>query len=493
MIEHHPDLLIAVGREALEQDPERVIPLLLDQVRPGEDLRESDSRSEKPLSVLTTWATGPPLGGQDVTYRRSSLLRGADRWRHRGGDSGVAVRAMCIALTTRSDYATADPGAGRTVILHFDLLTNHHIESLKALWPLVRQAVDATDRAPWADLLELASAWSAPLPPPHGHIPDETSRAMRSFAEIMLRDLSDSSRLHPGVQHQLKANADRVGLSITVTLDPEFESLHQRLDPVETVETVDAGPLDSVVEAWEHRSIEEMTRTLAWIESEADLAGIRRPRWSTNVCARLAKRVANPLAIAENFIDHRLPADVVGPFISEVAKANHVRWPTLAGRCLGIDDYRVLGIRIVVTHADPPADLLTTALTAAGSVPQQIDTWCLLAEVPAATLSKMLSFMDARVAVAAAIGCWCWHSNTREDDRQLPDGWREAILRAPADETRLSQHEGVLAKRDPVEEQPIGGTLVAVEVRTGRPELGIVGSGENSSRDRVRIGFTPTR
>ena len=62
-------------------------------------------------------------------------------------------------------------------------------------------------------------------------------------------------------------------------------------------------------------------------------------------------------------------------------------------------------------------------------------------EVPPATLHKMLGSADARVAVAAAIGCWCGHSRATEDDRRLPDGWRDAILRAPSDETRLSQHE----------------------------------------------------
>ena len=37
VIERHPDQLLGVAREALEQDPERVIPLLLDQVRAGKN------------------------------------------------------------------------------------------------------------------------------------------------------------------------------------------------------------------------------------------------------------------------------------------------------------------------------------------------------------------------------------------------------------------------------------------------------------------------
>ena len=441
VMERHPDLLLAVGHEALEQDPERVIPLLLDRVRAEEELRAVDSLSKEPLGILTRWATGPSRGGQDLVYRRSSLLRGADRWRRRGGDPSAAIRAMCIALAPSSDYATADPGVGRTLTLHYDLVSQHHIESLKKLWPMVPQAVRETDCAPWADLVRLAFGWLAPWPPPHGHVPDEVRAAMRSFADRMLRDLADVSRAHPGVQHELKATGEWAGLNIAVTLDSEFEALHQQLDPDEAVKMMNAGPLDSVVEAWERRPLDEMTRTLASIESEAHLAGICYPRWSPYLCAELAKRVPEPVAVAEAFLEHGLPADLVGPFVLQAATANHLRWPALAGRCLGTDDYRVLGIRAVATHAEPPPELLATALRTAGDFSQQVDAWCLRGEVPPATLQKMLRSTDARVAVAAAIGCWCGHSRAIEDDHRLPDGWREAILRAPADETRLSQHE----------------------------------------------------
>ncbi len=340
MMERHPDLLLAVGREALEQDPERVIPLLLDRVCAGEELRAADSLSEKPLGILTRWATGPPRRGQDLLYRRSSLLRGADRWRRQGGDPSAAIRAMCIALAPRSDYATADPGAGRTITLHYDLLLQHHIESLKKLWPMVSQAVRETDRAPWTDLVGLAFGWLAPWAPPHGHVPDEIRTAMRSFADRMLRDLADVSRGHPGVQHELKVTGERAGLNIAVTLDPEFEALHQKLGPDETVKMMKAGPLDSVVEAWERQPLKEMTRTLARIESEAGLAGIRYPRWSPYLCAELAKRVPDPVAVAENFMDHRLPFDLVGPFVLQAASTNRPRWPVLVDRCLDTDDYR---------------------------------------------------------------------------------------------------------------------------------------------------------
>ena len=441
VVDRHPGRLLAVGREALEQAPEEVIPLLLNQVCAGKDPAGADALSEKPLDVLTKWATGPSPSGQDLLYRRSSLLRAADRWRRQGGDPNTAIRAICIALAPSSDYATVDPGAGLTMTVHHDLLALPHIESLGELWPIAREAVREADRAPWRDLKELAFSWLIPWVPLDGHVSDEIRAAMRSFANRMLRDLADVSRRHPGVQHELGATGERAGLNLSVTLDPEFEALYQELDSDEADRMMKDGPPHSVVEAWERQSVQEMTRMLAQIESEADLAGIQYPRWSPYLCRALAKRVSEPVAVAEAFLEHKLPADLVGPFVRQAATTNDPRWPALAGRCLDTADYRVLGIHAVVTHDKPPSELLATALEAAGDFPQQVDTFCLRGEVPPGTLRKMFCSTDARVAVAAAIGYWCGHCRKTDDDCRLPDGWREAILRAPADNARLSQHE----------------------------------------------------
>ena len=441
VVERHSDRLLAVGREALKQDPERVIPLLLDQASAGKEPLAADLLSEKPLDILKRWATGPSPTSQELLYRRSSLLRTAHRWRCQGGDPSVAIRATCIALAPSSLYSTVDPGAGRTVTFHHDFLAPHHIESLRELWPIVPEAVREAGRAPWRDLMGLAFDWLHPLALRHGPVSDETRKAMDSFAACMLRDLAEVSRGNPGVQHELGAAGGRAGLNLAVTLDPEFEALYQELDTGEAATMMEAGPPDSVVEAWERKPLEQMARELARIESEADLAGLHYPRWSPYLCRELAKRVSEPVAVAEAFLDRELPADLVRPFILQAATTNHPRWPALVDRCLDTADYRVLGIHAVVTHPAPPPDLLVTALEIAGDFPEKIDAFCLLGEVPSDTLNQMFCSTDARVAVAAAIGYWCGHCRATESDCRFPDGWREAILRAPADDTQLSQHE----------------------------------------------------
>ena len=488
VVARRPGRLLEVARQVLEHAPETAIPLLLDRACKTSGLRPEDPLSEDALDVLAKWATRLSPDREDWFYRRATLLHVADRWRCGDGDASTALRAMCIALGPKSEFATTDPGRGRTVSLHFGTLGSRHVEELMGLWSSVLNALRDLDDsdAPWHDLLSLASTWvHYPFDRLLG-IPDEVRKEVKAFAKRIVQDLASISSHHPGLQHQLKATGERAGLNIDVTLDPEFEALHGHLDPDEEIEMMTSGPPDSVLATWERRTLEDMTRSLARIESEASLADIHYPHWTPYLCARLARRLPDPVVVAETFIDHELAVDLVGPFVLQAAKTDQPRWPALVLRCLKSRDLRALGINAAVTHNAPPRDLLSTALNEAGDFPQHVDAWCLRGEVPAATLLQMFCSADARVAVAAAIGHWCRHAAPHagnearqtcsscggevatkavvcslcrcilnveeyrklsfadgaiEEGRRLYGAWQKAILRAPADEMRISQHD----------------------------------------------------
>ena len=336
---------------------------------------------------------------------------------------------MCIALGPKSEYARSDPGRGRTVSLHFGTLGRRHVEELADLWRSALNVLHELDDSemPWHDLLSLVSGWvHYPFDQRFG-IPDEVRSDVLTFANRMIQDLADISRQHPGLQHELKATAEHAGLCIDVTLDPEFEALHQRLDTDEEIEMMKSGPLDSIVEFWERRPIEEMTRRLSRIESEADLAGISYPRWSPYLCAKLAKRVPDPGAVADRFMEDGLPADLVGPFVLRAAKVEQPRWEALVRRCLDDNRLRGLGVYATATHPGPPPGLLSIALDAAGDYARDVDAWCLREEVPPATLLQMFCSANARLAVAAAIGHWCGSYFWTGPVSKMWAGWRQAF------------------------------------------------------------------
>ncbi len=488
-----PGRILEVSGQVLEHAPEAAIPLLLDRVGETGRLGSQDPLSEDPLDALAAWTTRLSPDREEWLYRRSVLVHAADRWRLGGGNTGTALRVMCIALNPKSEYTTSDPGRGRTVNLHFGALGRRQVRALADLWlPVLNVLRDPTDSdPPWRDLLSLVSAWvHYPFDQLLG-ISDEVRSEILTFTNRMLQDLANASRHHAGLQHSLWQAGKPAGLSVDVTLDPDFETLHEHLQPDAEIEMMRSGPPDNMVEAWERRSIEEMVQSLARIDSEENIAGIDYPRWSPRLCARLAERVSTPVAVAKRFMDAGLPADLVEPFIDQGAKKGHPRWPALVRRCLGDDHYRGLAVHVAVTHEDPPQDLLSLALQAAGDFPRHVDTWCLRDEIPAATLQQMLCSADARVAVAAAIGHWCageiqlgtTDATNRvacpscgnevhveavlcrmcsfilkeERFRELPfaDGareaqearrkryecWRRAILRAPADGATVSDHD----------------------------------------------------
>lgn len=488
VIERRPERLLDVAEEVLEHVPETVIPLLLGMVRAADAPRPEPPLSQGPLDVLTRWTTQLPSDRNEWFHRRSTLMRAADRWGRNGGNAIVALRAACVALRPECKYGTTDPGRGQTITIHFDTFSRVQIEQLADLWPtarnLVRQLGDVMD-APWHDLLGLVSDWA--YYPVHSlrEVPGETRSEIKKFTKRMLQDLTDTSRCHPGLQHALKVTGERFGLNVDVTLDPDFEVLHQRLEPGEEMKMMASGPPDDIVEDWERRSPEETARVLARIESEANLAGIGYPRWSPHLCRRLAERVSDPAAVSRTFIKHELPADLVGPFVLRAARSNAPRWPELVRGCLDDSHLRELAIYATVTHAEPPLELLSRALDAAGDFSQSVDTWCLRNEVSPVALLQMFRSTDVRVAAAAAIGYWCGRTvrlareetrtrcsscdsevatkeivcwmcgcilNVEEHKkhtfadgaipaRHLHDAWREAILRAPADELRISQHD----------------------------------------------------
>ena len=488
VIYRRPNRLLDVARDVLEQAPETAIPLLLNQVGNIDGSSPEDVSSADPLEVLAKWATPLSSTREDWFHRRSTLSHVADQWRRDGGDARTALRAMCVALNPKSEFATTDPGRGQTVHLHFGSLGQRHVKDLVALWPSTLNVLRCIDdsETPWPDLLGLVSTWVHYPSDRLLGIPDEVRREVLTFANRMIQDLADISRQHPGIQHKLKATVERAGLNIDVTLDPEFEALHQRLEPNEEIEMMTHGPMDTIVESWERRPVEEMTRTLARIESEANLAGISYPRWSPYLCARLAKRVSEPGAVAERIMEDGLPADLVGPFVLRAVREAQRGYEALIRRCL--DDHRLrrLGIYAIVTHPAPPLGLLSVVLDEAGDYARDVDTWCLRQEVPSATLLQMFRSGDARLAVAAAIGHWCGRANQRAGDepkktcpccgahvatkaavcrmclrvlnkekykqlhfadggiesgRRLYDSWRQAIVRAPADEAPISQHD----------------------------------------------------
>jgi hypothetical protein len=442
VVHHHPDLIVDIASVTLDHAPETVIPMLLDRASKKDQQR--GPWSEDPIQELEDWATGVSPVKEDILYRRSTLVRAANRWWQQGGESSLTIRAMCIALSPGFKYTATDPGAGRRFTWTHGVLREHELQALSELWPAVIEVVRGASATSWRDVFQLARNWLHP--DPRVELPEGARSTLRALVERMLHDLADTSRQHPGVQHRLQALTEEADFTLDLNVDPEFEVLypHERFEE-EDDEHLRAQHVDDLAERWGNRAVEDIATSLAQIEAEAQSADINYPRESPRLCHKLAQSHFDPLFVLDVFMQHDLPADLVQPFASKAATEERPGWISLVKRCIDETPYRWVGVSIALTHPNPPEELLTAALAHAGEMHQLVETCCSRGEVPETTVHKMWRAKDSRVAVAAAIGHW--HAARRgKTPNRLSAAWRHAILRSVDEGSTRSHDEYWLGK-----------------------------------------------
>lgn len=467
MVHDHPELIEETAHATLTFIPETVIPMLLD--REHEAKAPSDSAlQEGPMNKLEIWAKGVSPATENVLYRRTTLIRAADRWWQQNHDSQVALRAMHIAMSPAFEYTKSDPGAGRQIIWTRGRLREHELQALSELWPMALNIARNDPAAPWSALFDLTWDWLHP--DRQVEFSESTQNLMRECAGRMLHDLADVSHSHPGIQHRLRDIAEQAGFTLKLELDPDFETLYPKERIDENYEEIDHAPqTEALATRWGNRSPEEIASFLANIEHEAQQGGIGWPRESVNLCMYLAKLMPHPLEVAETFMHHEIAADLVQPFIYRVSRESLPGWTGLVQSCLEADHYRWVGVSVVITHPDPPAEILSRAVNHASDVRQVIETFCLRGEVPPNTFRTLLESEDSGVAVAAAIGHWLAIRRSRTNDWRN-QAWRRAILRSLEDKNRNSHDAhwiGTILSQDP----PLATEWLQAKLSQGRTVL----------------------
>ena len=439
VITKHPELMMVIAQAALFYVPDTIIPRLLDDVGKGD--YDLGFRSGGPTTELRRWAIriAPTVEIEEVFHRRATLVRATERWWHRTQGHDTAIRMMCIALTPKLDYSALDPGAGMTLNIVRGVYPARLLEQLTELWPTAIGIVRTATNVPWMDLLKVVSDWT--YEDPNLALPEETQALMQQFAERMLRDLVEATSEHPGVQHLLRRETERLRLDIDLTLDPEFEAVFPEMQTFAVEEHLTLAI--SLAERLGSRSIEDIAKLLARIDAEARFAGMNMPSSVLGTaCDRLAEGLTDPAAAVDTFMNHNLPGKVVEPFLRKAVSEESPEWTSLVCRCLDEDLYEQLAVSIIIRHSDPQPDLLAAAILKAGVVLDVVNTGWLWGPVPTETLAAMFHADDFRIAVAAAIGHWNAEPKGAINEA-LTESWRHAFLRSTlydAERSQLSEY-----------------------------------------------------
>ncbi len=424
VLERHPELILEYAQAALLYMPQDAVPKLLSRVGSRSD--PWGIQFDPAMREILQWGIqlSPDIEIAEVGERRQSLVQTTKSWWQQTRLDETAVRVMCLALTPYVDFASPDPGSGTSLNVTYGVYPLPMLDRLARLWPDLLEVVEKASEVPWNDLFALIANWR------HGDpaidLSEETQNFMQSLADRMLLDLAEATREHAGVQHRLRMEMRRSGLSAPLNLDLEFELAY----PERQSFSVDEHSRLAVklTTAMKGKSIEVLAGSLSRIENEARCAGFRGPNSLVeSACSRLAANVFDPLPIVDTLMEHRISADAVAPFLERAANLNSPGWASYLCRCLDDDLYKEFAAGLVVRNTAPLDGLLDAAISKVPEMSGVVREWCARGRVAHQTLEALLCHTDDMVSFSAALGHWCADPRGTVAE-QHGNSWRAAIL-----------------------------------------------------------------
>ncbi len=406
VIKSHPELVLIFSDPGLYYEPASTIPLLLTGAIG--DVRPLHSHTDHPLRRIQDWVLGAFPTTGETERRRCLLMDATASWLKKTGPAAiqVAIHAMCIALSPRFEVRETDPGHGTTLTLRFGLLSDDKLLQVKEHWPKVVNLVKEYKDGSWDVVLGLLHEWLYP----GSQSTERIREVMKAHSLAMATDLIDAAQGHPGLQLRIIRSVERVFTGLHIFIDQDFEVLYpaDSLSGYDEAQREWAQAIAGLTEQWRNKSPEEVASKLAWIESEAAFAHITYPRRTPAFCERLAREHANPAEIARHLLQLNGPPEVVEPFLKVATRyASEKDWMPLFQRCVESEPYQAIALSLAISTWDFPKELLDETLTLAPRFEQLIESACSAGSVSEKTLHQLLSSIDWRVALAAAIGLWC--------------------------------------------------------------------------------------
>jgi hypothetical protein len=452
VLENYPGDLLDVAFSLLLQIPGEVLPRLL--ARAAEEAT-GGRREGRTMSLLASWIQEPsPTRVEEALRRREAIAHAAKQFLGQGGDLGTGVQGICLALTPNQRGSTRDPGLGNNVTLWSALLPRPALLRIAAIWEQARRSIRELNRASWQEIESALWNWMHPAhSAPGARVPEDVRREMPEFALRVLGDLIPLAQESPGLRAGLARAAAKLNASLPIELDPSFELLYPEYY-VESEPAREAARLEALADlagVWQAElGPQEMARRVTWYEGEADKIGYGWPRGSQEICRQLAADVADPLPWLEVFVDQKLDNKFAAPLLERLVRERQAEWEKVTERCLELDRYQFGAIEAVLKLPDAPPSLIEKALHRAAAWPVQVETLALRREMPRDTLRTALGHPRWEVSLAAAVGEWYASKGVGIADHLLTD-WREAILRAPAENSQTGfQHWlGVILTKDP--------------------------------------------
>lgn len=431
VVEHHPELLINVAFPALFYIPNITLPMLFERAV-GDD-RPLHSTTEHPLRLIQDWVKKNWPGNEETLRDREILIDSACSWLRGGNDIQVGLKALWIAFNPVCEETITDPGAGNRFTIRNTYLLPEEMKHLHDYWPMVVEQIKGREINNWKPLLDIAHSWVFPelysL-----QIPEDTRELMRSFAKETLKDVSELAGECRGILHSVKQMAQDGHIDLNVEIDGEFEILYpiEKRKNYREEQEEQRNAVDQLAFLWSKQPSQEVARKLFRFEQEAINGDVRWPRWSRYLCIKLSGIINNPENWAQTFMDEKLPAELILPFIEKSAQLTKPGWFELVRKCISQPPLKEIAVEICLTQEQPSIDLVSEIQDHLSGYEELIETLCLRSQVNEGTVRRLLK--HPRVEVRAATAQGIWHANKEEGiPEALVEDWLMAVLQSNED------------------------------------------------------------
>jgi hypothetical protein len=433
-----PELGLPLAKVALRTAPRIVLPLLFQ--RAVGDVRPLAQNPDHPLRHIEDWVRDVMPGTNEGVHRRQILVAAASDWLTAGGDAGVVIHALSIALLPSVARYSPDPGSGMTITISRGLLTASEIRAVHALWPEVVRCLRSVQDPEWRLLLPKIEYWVYPERGYDSALPEDIVEEMRLGVTRMLSDLANIAVAHPGVMHRVQELASARDLDVEVVVDPAFELLFAG-EPEEDwweVESRRAEEIRVLAAKWCARPLEDVVQHIISLEEAARSIELAWPRRMALLCQALAESTAQPSVWVWALLDAGVTHDLIAPFLKKAADSSEPGWEDLVRTCLGSPAVQPAAIQVTLGHSSAPQGLIDDALGVAPNHRRFIQTLCLRQEITMANVRQLLLHADKGVAGLVAIAQWLVDPKGHIPS-ELQTPWRQAVVCYAGTETGLAQ------------------------------------------------------
>ncbi|HEY3571871.1 MAG TPA: hypothetical protein VGP73_28335 [Thermoanaerobaculia bacterium] len=442
VLDHYSGDILTIAADLLRQIPRMVIPRIL--ARAAELTRSGVSRSEHPMSILSAWVEDIAANPAEALRRRWMVAKAAEHFLLEGGDHGVGVHGICIALSPKKRGNSRDPGKGDTVSIWSGLLPAEALRQIELIWEEMKGAIQEIDAVSWQHLSGTLWDWIYPDSVAKGQAVAMGQRDfMHGFAARILRDLTTHAQSSPGLKAALELLAIRAGITLNLEQDATFLLFYPKRDSNLEVqrerEGVQREQIKTLAAEWSRDPPNLVAERVVFYEREAQRVGLQ---WSRNVpalCRVLADMVRDPESWLAEFVSHDLRGHLISPFLERIVRDRREGWEGQLDRCLSIRSLQWSAATLILTLPSPAPPLLEKVLAESAEFSMLIEGLCLGQEVPLPTLSRLLRHPQWETALSAAVGEWCAEPQSEVREEILHE-WRSAILRSKTEEYSDGEH-----------------------------------------------------